>query len=240
MGVKTQVVWTNEPYQLLFPIPLCSHLGFQKELTANCLQFLMSSFKWATIYSLPKKAALTALGQFRTYLNFQIQWNYNSPSFNLIDLLHSIPLTILFFRKLSFPLLFWPWSWSSICVFPVFAGCFSPFLVPQMFVFHWILFLVHYYSVWTPWSNACGFLSINKLPPSPEQSLGQCFTLWGILKILGDSFLLSWWMGGRGLLVFRRQGPGRLASCNALHGPSRTIQNCSVLCMTLPFCHSCE
>lgn len=190
MGVKTQVVWTNEPYRLLLPILLHSHLGFQKELTANCLQFLMSSFKWATIYSLPKKAALTALGQFRNYLNFQTQWNYNSnlTSFNLIDLFHSIPLTILFFRKLSFPLLFWPWSWSSICVFPIFAACFSPFLVPQMFVFHWILFLAHYYSVWTPWSNACGFLSINKLPPSPEQSLGQCFTLWGILKSLGDIF----------------------------------------------------
>lgn len=128
MGVKTQVVWTNEPYQLLFPIPLCSHLGFQKELTANCLQFLMSSFKWATIYSLPKKAALTALGQFRNYLNFQIQWNYNSPSFNLIDLLHSIPLTILFFRKLSFPVLFWPWSWFSICVFQSLQPVSHPFL----------------------------------------------------------------------------------------------------------------
>ena len=151
------------------------------------------------------KGSPDSLGTVQKWPQFLDSVELQQPSFNLIDLLHSIPLSILFFRKLSFPLLLWPWSWSSICVSPVFAGCFSPFLVHQMFVFHWILFLVRYYSVWTPWANACDFLSINKLPPGPGQSLGQCFTLWGILKILGDIFYYHdewgeenyWYLEGR-------------------------------------------
>lgn len=170
--------WSGKVYLLSSAIPLHVLLGFQKELIANSLQSLKSNFKWATMYSLPTKAVLTVSGIQKWPLNFQIQWNYNSPSFYLIDLIHLILLST-FFRKLYLLLLLGPWSWSFICLFLALAGCYSPFLI------HWIL----YVSGFCFWS----LITLYKL-------LGQML----VAFILPVNSSLSWSIFTRSMLYLMR------------------------------------
>lgn len=220
--------WSGKVYLLSSAIPLHVLLGFQKELIANSLQSLKSNFKWATMYSLPTKAVLTVSGIQKWPLNFQIQWNYNSPSFYLIDLIHLILLST-FFRKLYLLLLLGPWSWSFICLFLALAGCYSPFLI------HWIL----YVSGFCFWSlitlyKLLGQMLVAFILPVNSSLYWSIFTR--SMLYLMRHFENLWWLKkkiimmneGRELLVFTRQGPGSILQCIGRSFPHNTELFCAL------------
>lgn len=163
-------------------------LGQQKELTARLLWFLVSPvLNWLQYILYSKKqpwgpwdsSEMTSLFSNSVDLHRPLILPNSSTLFNTAKC--SFLQKTLFSLFFHFPLL--PVVLVLFLSGPSCGGLLLTLSCP--------LTLIRF-SGFCPWSltilyelpggNACGFHPTNKLPPSPDHSLGQWFTLWGILK----------------------------------------------------------